>query len=55
MKGYTSTFSKDATVTPGRMSGPAAKKIAFMLGICRGSYPCPPRGGILLPPFALGS
>src|SRR5258708_38971329 len=49
--GYRSTFSKDGTAIPARMSGPAAKKIAFMLGICSGSYPCPPRGGIFVPPL----
>src|SRR5260221_10043831 len=37
------------------MSGPDAKKIAFRLGICRGSYPWPPRGGILAPPLEFES
>jgi hypothetical protein len=37
MSGYTFTFSKGATVTPARISGPVATKRAFMLGTSRGS------------------
>ena len=43
--GYRFTFSKGSTVRPATMSGPAAKKLAFISGILWGSKPCIPAVG----------
>src|SRR6202789_1900754 len=43
--GYRFTFSKGWTVFPSTISGPAAKKLAFISGSVRGSYPCAPAVG----------
>src|SRR5208337_2745782 len=41
-QGYKLTFSNGATVLPATISGPAAKKLAFICGSFWGSKPCMP-------------